>query len=572
MGKQSYKIEELVSKIERGEIRLPEMQRRYVWPATRIRDLLDSLYRGYPSGTILTWETGGEVPTRDFAIAQETSSSEAFQLLLDGQQRLTSLSAILRGEPLYVKGRKRPIDILFNLEHPEELTLVTEVNENIYDDEDPDEADASEEDVFQRIEQMAFVVKTSRLASLPHWVSVTEVFNTNSDAEFLQKCGIEGFNDPRYSKYTSRLKRLRDIKEYMYDVHVLERSKSYEEVTEIFVRVNSLGAKLRGSDLALAQITAKWTNSLKIFEAFQKECKAAGFDYDLGIYIKNLVAFTTGQSRFKTVSSLSEERLKEGWENSKRGFNFALNFLKSNIGIDSPALLSTPFLIITLGYYAYHNDFSLTPEQESNLRYWLLVANAKGRYSRGSSESYLDQDLGAIRKGKGIPAMIGHLRTQFGRLEVVSSDLEGRNSRSAYFKTMFLIFRNEGAKDWFEGLGISLNHSGAEHKLQFHHIFPQGILKHDLPKEKINDIANLSFIGGRTNRKISDKQPADYLPPIVEKQGEEILTRQCIPVDPALWSKDNYDDFLTRRRELITDKLNEFMRHEEYKTNTEAAA
>lgn len=572
MGKQKYKIEELVSKIERGEIRLPEMQRGYIWTATRVRDLLDSLYRDYPSGTILTWETGGEVPTRDFAITQEPNSSEAFQLLLDGQQRLTSLSAILRGDPIYVKGHKRPIDILFNLNHPDELTLVTEVEENSNDDDNknPDEADASKENIRQRINQMAFVVKTLQLSKSPHWVSVTEVFNTNSDREILQKCNIKNLDDPLYDKYSERLKRLRDIKEYDYDVHVLERSKSYEEVTEIFVRVNSLGVKLRSSDLALAQITAKWSSSLKIFESFQAECKKAGFDYDLGTHIKNLVAFTTGQSRFKTVTSLSKKQLEEGWEKSKQGFDFAMNFLRSNIGIDSPVLLSTPFLIITLGYYAYHNNFSLTTEQEKDLRYWFLVANAKGRYSRGSSESYLDQDLGAIKKGEGIPTMIGYLRTQFGRLEVVSSDLENRSSSSAYFKTMFLIFREAGAKDWFQNLGISLHHSGSAHKLQFHHIFPQAILKDSSFKEKINDIANLSFISGRTNRKISDKSPDEYLPPIVEKQGEEILTQQCIPTDSSLWSKDKYGDFLTRRRELIAEKINEFMRHEEYETNTKA--
>ena len=139
MGKQSYSIQELVSRIKRREIRLPEMQRGYVWPATRVRDLLDSLYRNYPSGTILTWETGDEVPTRDFAISQDTGSSASFQLLLDGQQRLTSLAAILQGEPLYVKGLKRPVDILFNLDHPKELEFVTEVNESNDNDDEPDD-------------------------------------------------------------------------------------------------------------------------------------------------------------------------------------------------------------------------------------------------------------------------------------------------------------------------------------------------------------------------------------------------------------------------------------------------
>src|SRR5437763_8192857 len=118
MAKIDTTVGKLVDMIKDGDLRLPEMQRRYVWPATRVRDLLDSLYRGYPSGTILVWETNREMPSRDLAVAQEASPFKGHKLLLDGQQRLTSLSAILRGELVTVRGRKRPIDILFNLDHP----------------------------------------------------------------------------------------------------------------------------------------------------------------------------------------------------------------------------------------------------------------------------------------------------------------------------------------------------------------------------------------------------------------------------------------------------------------------
>src|SRR5437773_1341128 len=141
---------------------------------------------------------------------------------------------------------------------------------------------------------------------------------------------------------------------------VLERKLSYDEVTEIFVRVNSLGAKLRSSDLALAQITAKWRNSLRIFEAFQQQCHDAGFDLELGLYLKNLVAFTTGQSRFLTVGSLRLDALQAGWKESCRGMEFAINFLKSNAGIDSPGLLSSPFILIALAYHGHKRDYALS--------------------------------------------------------------------------------------------------------------------------------------------------------------------------------------------------------------------
>src|SRR4051794_39684614 len=147
--------------IQRGELRLPEMQRRYVWRAPRVRDLLDSLYRGYPSGAILLWETDEDVPLQDFAVSQSASPYANTRLLLDGQQRLTSLSAVIRGEPVTVRGRQRPIELLFNLEHPEVLALVTEVNEDSDDDEDDlieDEADSDEDELQRRVDRMTFVV------------------------------------------------------------------------------------------------------------------------------------------------------------------------------------------------------------------------------------------------------------------------------------------------------------------------------------------------------------------------------------------------------------------------------
>ena len=136
MAKAEASVEELVGMIERGELRLPEMQRRYVWRSTRVRDLLDSLYRGYPSGAILLWETDEVVPLQEFAVEQQKNPYQSTRLLLDGQQRLTSLSAVIRGEMVSVRGRKKPIELLFNLDHPDQLALVTEVNEDGDDDDE----------------------------------------------------------------------------------------------------------------------------------------------------------------------------------------------------------------------------------------------------------------------------------------------------------------------------------------------------------------------------------------------------------------------------------------------------
>lgn len=570
MGKAEASIDELVSKIERGELRLPEMQRQYVWRSTRVRDHLDSLYRGYPSGAILVWETAEDVPTREFAVSTTTAPYQSSLLLLDGQQRLTSLAAIIRGLPVQVRGRRRPIELLFNLEHPDGLALVTEVDETGEDsgDDESDDVDgeeledvddASEDELQRRLNEMTFVVSTSRLAALPQWVKVSEVFTADNDSEFLRAAGVNDFDDPRYKKYSDRLARLRKVRDYVYRMDVLERSLSYDEVTEIFVRVNSLGSKLRSSDLALAQITAKWRNSLVVFQEFQSRCAERGFNLDLGIHLKNLVAFATGQSRFLSVGAIPVDRLQDAWKESCAAMEFAIDFLVSKTGIDDPGLLSSPFLMVTVGYFGRSRDYSLSPEESDLLRQWVLLANAKGRYSRGSSETLLDQDIAGIRDGGDAASLMDRLRLQVGRLEISPEELEGRNQRSALFKTMFLAFRSTDAKDWKSNLQISLRRAGAQHKLQFHHIFPKAYLRGQYRPREIDDIANLAFIDGRTNNKIKANAPAEYLPPLIEQRGEAQFAAQAIPTDLALVAPDRYPDFLTARRILIAESLNEFL-------------
>jgi hypothetical protein len=545
--------------IERGRLRLPEMQRRYVWRSPRVRDLMDSLYRGYPSGAILLWETSEDVPLQDMAVSQQSNPYQSTQLLLDGQQRLTSLSAVIRGEPVNVLGRRKPIDLLFNLEHPDELAIVTEVDENA-DEDDGDGEDSSADELMQRFNKMAFVVATRKLESLPHWVRVSDVFRTESDRDFLRKAGVTSLDDPRAEKYAQRLAKLRAIKRYVYRMDVLESGMSYDEVTEIFVRVNSLGAKLRSSDLALAQITAKWRNSLAEFMSFQQECAKQGFELELGIHLKNLMAFATAQSRFLLVGWMTPDVLQRAWKDAKDGMHFALNFIRSNLGIRGPALLSSPFLLIVLGYFGHVRGYSLNPSEAAQLRYWALLANAKGRFSRGSSETILDQDLASIKNNGGPMELIDRLRLQFGRLDIAPEELEGRNSRSSLFKTMFLAFHAADAKDWRSHLRIALDHRGSQHQLQFHHLFPKAVLRTaGYSSRDADDIANLSFISGKTNRQISDKAPDDYFRSYLDNAGSAAMAAQCIPLNQDLLAVDSYPEFLRTRRQLIADRLNEYV-------------
>jgi len=216
-------------------------------------------------------------------------------------------------------------------------------------------------------------------------------------------------------------------------------------------------------------------------------------------------------------------------------------------------------MLIAIAYYGHKRDYALSPEESDRLRYWVLVANAKGRYSRGSTETLLDQDLASLKSGGGAQELIDRLRQQVGRLDIAPEELEGRNQRSALFKTMFLAFRAAGAKDWRSQVAIALDHSGAQHKLQFHHIFPKAVLKAGYTGREADDIANLSFIDGKTNRQISDKPPAQYFPSMIAQSGLAAFEAQCIPTEPALLGVDGYKAFLQQRRALVAQRLNLFL-------------
>jgi hypothetical protein len=570
MQQQNIPISTLVDMYKRGELRLPEIQRHYVWQGTRVRDLLDSLYRGYPSGSILIWETDEPIPTRDFAIVQETTAFAGRKLLLDGQQRLTSLTAVLNGDSVTVRGRKRPIDILFNLEHPDgppievvevesdEVSPITPDDE-IYDADSPDDADDNEQGLLERFNRRTFVVASKNLSSQPNWVSVSEVFKS-SDTAILQKAGIESFTDPRYQKYVDRLNKLRQIKNYSYVVHVLEREMDYEEVTEIFVRVNSLGAKLRSSYLALAQMTSRWPNLLKQLEEFQEECERVWFTIDLGQLVRSIVVFATKQCLFRTVASTPIERLKAGWEEAKEGLRFAVNFLRTNAGIEDESLLSSPMFIHVLAAISRVKENRLTQAEQQYLFHWLLIANARGRYSRGSTETLLNEDLAIIFRSGDISALLEPVQRQFGRLHIEANDLASRGANSPLFSLSYLALKDNGAKDWFSGLGLSLTHQGKMHFIQWHHIFPKSLLRErSFETGEINEIANMAFITGQTNRRISNKAPAEYLSDIVSKQGKETLTAQFVPDNTELLQLDNYRQFLKLRREELAKCMNSFI-------------
>lgn len=558
MSNSSASAKELVDKVSRNEIRLPEMQRGYVWKSTQVRDLIDSLYRGYPAGNILMWETTEEdMPdTRDFAVAQSDTRHSTYLLLLDGQQRVTSLSRLLQGQSFNVRvknGKLKDIDILFNMDHPNSLSF-TDID---YDDEEETSESEPDENVgLAKMKELTFMVDNARMRNEPNWVSVKDIFRIGNNTEFLKRAGITSFDDPNYEKFSKRLDRVRDIQKYEFHLVTLDRHLSYEEVTEIFVRVNSLGTKLRGSDLALAQITAKWRGALKLFEDFQNECESKGWNVSIGLIVRTLIAIITDQAKFKTVSSISKAKFENSWDDTKRAINFALDFLRNNVGVEGLSNLTSPYFIITLAYMFNKKTYAILPEEDKKLIKWLIIASAKGHYSRGSVETILNQDL----KCTGADELLTNLKLQVINLDITEEEIKGKSVNSGYFRTMFMAMRHFGAQDWDTKLTISSKNLDRKDKIEYHHIIPSDLLKKvKIAQEKIDDMANLTFIGKITNIKISNNEPITYLEKIIETHGEDILKPHCIPLDKTLWTLDNYDAFLDIRRRNIVEIIKNYI-------------
>lgn len=177
----------------------------------------------------------------------------------------------------------------------------------------------------------------------------------------------------------------------------------------------------------------------------------------------------TSQSKFKIVPSLTKEDLEGAWPKVTKALEHTLDELKNTFGLETDATLSSPYFIVSLSFLYHMKNNILTDNEAKIIKKWFLIANAKGRYSRGSSETILDQDLYAI-KNNNLQGLLDNLKMQFGRLDFHTTDFENKNTASGIFKTMFTVMRHNGALDWNTPQVLSMNNVANRNQIEFHHI------------------------------------------------------------------------------------------------------
>ena len=507
----------LLDELSTGVLGLPEIQRGYIWERPKARDLIDSLYREYPSGLILLWKPKELPELRELAIEHgNTRTPES--LILDGQQRLTSLKKVF----------DRSINVFFNLQ---------------------DEA---------------FQIYSSKLKSNPLWVSVTDVLIDGAVKVWKQlKKNVEDksirIEDGILEQYLDRLVQLEKIKEYRYPVMIIH-TDDYEEITESFIRVNSRGTPLREAELAMAQLAFHWPGALaNEFENALDNYEDISYEFEARFLMRCYVAISTGQNRFKFLGRLwkrSQQELEESWIKTKKALDHAVNFLKNNAGIESTDWIPSLNALIPIVYYLSKKEGRLSNEESNRLLCWFFEANIHGRFA-GSPETKVDQDLKAIESEDPLTGLISNLMRDTPSLEITPEMIEGKYQRHPFMPIVFAMARRRGAKDWFTGTILSSTNVGAEHKLELHHIFPRGVLKETgtYGAYEIDDIANIAFLSQKANRSIQADNPLMYLAEI----EEERLISQFEPLDRELWNIEYYDKFIAERRRLLTQSINEYL-------------
>ncbi len=519
------KVSTALDLIDNGNIALPEFQRGYVWNRDQVRGLMWSLYKKHPIGSLLIWVTKKEkIKIR----GNGKAAADTIQLLLDGQQRVTTLYGIIRGEPpKFFDGNAAAFTgLYFNLES----------------------------EVFEFFAPL-------KMKDNPLWTNVTELLQPNGLGPALQKVLKDQELEDKQAVYIERLNAINDIQgRELHVEHVTGDDKSVDVVVDIFNRVNSGGTKLSKGDLALARICANWPEARQEMKKRLKKWQDYGFDFKLELSLRSINTITTGEALFSALKNVTVDEFQEGLKKAEKYTDYCLNLISSRLGLDHDRVLGSRYSLPLLVRYLHQRGGRLSDHKERDrLLHWYVHTFLWGRYS-GSTESVLNQDLRAIQDiDQGIENLVTNLRNTRGDLEIKPDDFRGWSRGARFYPLLYMLTRLWHTKDFESDLELSQHMLGVQSNLELHHIFPKSQLYDaGYKRPEVNALANFTFLTKDTNILISDELPEVYLKRYAEKEPG-LVESHWIPMDRSLWKMDRYLDFLEARRELLAKAANDFL-------------
>ena len=516
------KISNVLDFIDSGDMALPEFQRGYVWSRDQVRGLFESLYRRHPVGGLLVWVTESKSADRrgDGPIAPGN-----VRLLLDGQQRMSSLYGVVRGKPpKFFDG------------NPQTFTGLR----------------------FHLADEAFEFYQPIRMRDDPLWIDVTELMKGGM-------AGLGGFmsrlkaTPEQIGEFVGRLSLLLGITEI--DLHVEEvtgAEKSLDVVVEIFNRVNSGGTKLSKGDLALAKICAEWPDARNQMKAKLQEWEDAGYYFNLDWLLRSVNTVLTGEARFAHLHNKTAPEIKDGLARACKQIDASLDLIAGRLGLDHNRVLFGRFGVPVMVRYMDRRAGPMSAKESDKLLFWFAQAGMWGRFS-GSTETIIDQDLEALESPEGgLDALLERLRLWQGGLRVEAGHFDGWSLGARFYPVLYMLTRMGQAKDWGTGLALKANLLGRMARLEVHHIFPKSRLyAAEYGRAEVNAVANFCFLTKETNLIIGSRFPEEYFAKI-ETNHPGALASQWIPMDPALWRIERYREFLEARRALLAEEANRY--------------
>ncbi|WP_370760309.1 GmrSD restriction endonuclease domain-containing protein [Faecalibacillus intestinalis] len=584
----NYSVDNIISWINSGEIAIPEMQRPFVWDSTKVRDLIDSLYKGYPIGYIIIWKNP-DVKLKDGTL------SIGKKIVIDGQQRITALTAAITGrEVINQEYKKIPIKISFN----------------------------PIEEVFEVYNPA--IGKNSKMID-----DIAPIFKPGFDS-FTFSIDYAEKNNVKAADVNRTITKLQDFKNNNIGIIELDASLDIETVTDIFIRINSKGTVLSQADFAMSKISSneryggdiirktidyfchllkrpmdiemikendkdfsnldefnklKWisTSNEEIYTPLYTDVLRVAFTSQfLRGRLAELVSLLSGRN-FENrgfEDSIAEEaygKLKNGVLEviNKTNFERFIMIIKSTGIIDKSLIRSDNALNFAYALYIilrrkkYHPDYI-----ETVVRKWLVLSLLTGRYS-GSPESMFDYDIKRFDRLEPMEYLksveIGELSDAYWE-HILPARLNTSVASSPFFKIFLMSQVKEGNKG-FLSKHITVQ-ALIEDRGDIHHLFPKKYLqKNGLNiRGEYNQIANYVYTQSEINIKIRDAAPNEYMQDVLEQIDnnkaniggivtmedlKETFKENCIPNEFINFTIDNYKDFLQKRRILISQKIKE---------------
>lgn len=533
------KISQILIKIDEKQLFVPAFQREYVWKRKDAKNLISSLIKDYPTGTMLTWETNN--PPELKGPHKYSSTQGSVKLILDGQQRITTLYILMTGQiPPYYK----------------------------------------EDDIIHDIKPLYVNVKTLELeyykknmmSSNPLWVHITALFQDKvrkrTVVEKLKELnGGEGIPEELDYLLEDNFHDIRSIKEREFKEQIIPTEATVKEAIDIFYIVNAAGVNLTDAELALAQISGYWPEARELFKEKLKKLAENGFVFNLDfiIYVLLGILHGVGSKMEKLHDSTNDEKIRKVWKIlDTETLDYVFNILRSQAYIDHTKEVNSVYAFVPIIVFTYnHGVNNLSQQRIKKIVKWYYYSQIRYRYISQLPQK-LDKDLTIINSEKNpFDKMLNQIALER-NLEITPAEFEGVGIQHPLWGLMKYYFKSRNAICFSTGINIRKN-MGKKYDLEWDHIFPYSVLRDNgydmnnrIKYQYAQEITNRAILTATANRSKSARNADGYLAEVSEKFPNS-LKLQSIPEDPSLWKLENFEEFLKARRKLLAGELNEYL-------------